>query len=177
MFSRCPAAERTADLRPGAGEQARKRGTLVDMQVRDTRTRVVDARALIEREVDAWVSSAGADGRGYVVPLSYYWDGRRMVFAANARSPTVVNLSRAGWARVALGPTRDVVIIEGPVEIFPVEGHDELAGAHAAAAGFDARGDEGHYAFIELLPETIQAWRTSAELRGRTVMRAGRWLV
>ena len=139
-------------------------------------TRVADARAKLAAEVDVWVSSANADGRGYLVPLSYYWDGRVLTLAAHPRSPTVVNLQRAGWARVALGPTRDVLIIEGPVEIFPAGADDELAAAHAAAAGFDTRVGDAPYSFIQLTPATIQAWRNPAELRGRFVMRDGAWL-
>jgi len=144
--------------------------------VRDLATRVADARALIEREVDAWVSSASEDGRGYLVPLSYYWDGERMYIALNRRSPTAINLMRAGWARIGLGPTRDVVIIEGPVTVLPVAGNDELAEKHAAAAGFDARTAGDGYIFLQLTPETIQTWRTAEELKGRTIMRGGRWL-
>jgi hypothetical protein len=147
-----------------------------DEAERDLATRVEDAKLLISGEVDAWVSSAGEDGRGYLVPLSYYWDGARMTLAVNERSPTARNLRRAGWARVALGPTRDVVIIEGSLEIFPVEGHDALADAHARAAGFDARSSGGPYVFIVLSPETIQTWRSAAELKGRYIMRGGNWL-
>lgn len=144
--------------------------------VRDRATRVADAKAKIENDVDVWVSSASEDGRGYLIPLSYYWDGTQMTMAAHPRSPTVIYLSRAGWARVALGPSRDVVIIEGPVEVFPTEDDPGLAAAHAEAAGFDTRAESSPYSFIRLTPETIQAWRNAPELRGRTVMRDGVWL-
>ncbi|MEZ4572066.1 MAG: hypothetical protein R2849_17425 [Thermomicrobiales bacterium] len=150
---------------------------MTDETIRDRATRIADAQAKIEADVDVWVSSAGEDGNGYLVPLSYYWDGVRMTMAAHSRSPTVVNLARSGWARVALGPTRDVVIIEGAVEVFSTDGQDELAAAHAAGAGFDTRLEEAPYSFIQLTPDTIQAWRNAPELRGRTVMRDGTWLV
>lgn len=144
--------------------------------VRDLGTRVVDARRMIEGEVDVWVSSANEDGTGYLAPLSYYWDGFRMTMGAHPRSPTVINLSRSGWARVAIGPTRDVVIIEGLVEVFSVDGHDDLAAVHAEAIGFDTRAETAPYYFLQLTPETVQTWRNAAELRGRTIMRDGRWL-
>lgn len=144
--------------------------------VRDVATRVRDAKELIRREVDAWVSSAMDNGRGYLVPLSYYWDGERMTIALNRRSPTALNLKRAGWARVGLGPTRDVVIVEGVVEFISLAGNDALADKHAVAAGFDARADGDAYVFLQIVPETIQAWRTAEELKGRVVMREGRWL-
>jgi hypothetical protein len=144
--------------------------------VRDRATRVEDAQSKLADEVDLWVSSASDDGRGYLVPLSYYWDGRVLTMAAHPRSPTVRYLERAGWARVALGPTRDVLVIEGPIGIFPTEGHAELAARHADATGFDTREDGVIYSFIRLTPDTIQAWRNAVELRGRYVMRDGEWL-
>lgn len=149
---------------------------LTENIVRDLTTRIADAQAKLESDVDVWVSSAGDDGRGYLVPLSYYWDRQVLTMAAHPRSPTVRNLQRIGWARVALGPTRDVLIVEGPVNIFPTTGHDELAALHAAATGFDTRGEDVPYTFIQLKPETIQAWRNAGELHGRYVMRDGVWL-
>ena len=49
------------------------------------------------------------------------------------------NLMRAEWARVALGPTRDVVIIEGTVETIPIGADARLEDAHATATGFTRR--------------------------------------
>jgi hypothetical protein len=55
-----------------------------------------------------------------LVPLSCHWDDSTLTIATPRASRTARNLVRAGWARVALGPTRDVVIIEGPVEAIPI---------------------------------------------------------
>jgi hypothetical protein len=91
-------------------------------------------------------------------------------------SVTGRNLARRMWARVALGQTRDVVILEGPVEVIPVGDDDELATAHAAQAGFDAREAQGRWIFLRITPRTIQAWREVNELEGRHVMIDGEWL-
>jgi hypothetical protein len=144
--------------------------------LRSTAQRIADTIAKLETEEDAWVASASRDGVAYLIPLSYYWDGERHTLATPIRSRTARNLRRAGWARLALGPTRDVVIIEGPLEELDVISDDRLASAHAAAAGFDARVQTPPYCFFRLTPERIQAWRSAAELDGRVVMRDGIWL-
>lgn len=51
-----------------------------------------------------------------LVPLSCLWDGRTIVISTAAKSPTSAHLRATGKARVAIGPTRDPVLIEGPVD-------------------------------------------------------------
>jgi hypothetical protein len=145
------------------------------MSVRSTTQRVADVRARLESEVDVWVPSASASGDVYLLPLSFYWDGTSVTIATPKKSRTARNLRRAGQARLALGPTRDVVILEGPVREIAVDADPALAEAHARAAGFDARHDPG-YVFIQLRPTRIQTWRNPAELEQRDVMRDGEWL-
>jgi hypothetical protein len=77
--------------------------------------RRADTLTKLETEVDLWVASADEAGVAYLVPLSFHWDGEALTLATATRSRTGRNLLRAGWARVALGPTRDVVMIEGPL--------------------------------------------------------------
>jgi hypothetical protein len=77
--------------------------------------RIADSLERLRNDVDLWVASANDVGEAYLVPLSFQWDGSRLTIATPRRSVTGRNLIRAGWARVALGETRDVVIIEGPV--------------------------------------------------------------
>jgi hypothetical protein len=135
-----------------------------------------DTLAKLEREVDLWVASADERGDAYLLPLSYHWDGSTLTIATPRSSRTARNLTRAGWARVALGPTRDVVIIEGPVEALPVGADPELEDAHAAAAGFDPRAQPEEHVYLRLAPRTILAWREANELQGRRLMREGEWL-
>ncbi|MBO4253705.1 pyridoxamine 5'-phosphate oxidase family protein [Streptomyces griseorubiginosus] len=133
----------------------------------------------LENDVDAWVASAGADGGApYLVPLSYRWDGESLLFATPAASPTGRNLRATGTARLGIGPTRDVVMVEGTVltvsqaELSPEEGD-----LFAARTGFDPRQLSTPYLYFRVRPSRIQAWREADELQGREVMRDGEWLV
>ncbi len=144
---------------------------------RSPEQRKADTLARLEDDVDLWVASASADGDAYLVPLSYYWDGSTLTVATPRASPTARNLIRAGRARVALGPTRDVVIVEGPVEAIAIGADAELADAHALATGFDPRTLATEYVYLRIAPQTIQAWREANEIAGRDVMLGGVWLV
>ena len=44
-----------------------------------------------------------------------YRDGAALVLATPRSSPTATNLLRTGVARVGVGPTRDVVLVDGRV--------------------------------------------------------------
>jgi hypothetical protein len=138
--------------------------------------RRADTLAMLATEVDLWVASASAEGEAHLVPLSFSWDGERLTIATPATSVTGRNVARAGRLRVGIGPTRDVVIVEGPVEVVPVDADDALATAHAAHAGFDARAEAGAWVFLRLAPRSIQAWREENELAERHIMVDGEWI-
>jgi hypothetical protein len=138
--------------------------------------RKADTLEKVRTEVDLWVASASGDGQAYLVPLSYHWDDAKITLATPRASPTARNLIRTGWARVALGPTRDVVIIEGHVEAIPIGISPELEEQHARAAGFDPRSLSEEYIYLRITPQEIQAWREDNELKGRYIMRRGEWL-
>jgi hypothetical protein len=138
--------------------------------------RRADTLAKLSDGVDLWVASADQAGGAYLVPLSYYWDDSTLTLATPRASRTARNLVRAGWARVALGPTRDVVIVEGPVEAIPIGTDADLENAHARAAGFDPRELAEEYVYLRVTPRRIQAWREANELEGRELMREGEWL-
>jgi hypothetical protein len=135
-----------------------------------------DVLARLEADVDLWVASADEGGTAYLIPLSFYWDGTALTVSTPRASRTAVNLMRAGWARVALGPTRDVVIVEGPVEALPIGADPALEDAHAAASGFDPRVEDDEYVYLRITAREVQAWRESNELAGRRLMRRGGWL-
>jgi hypothetical protein len=83
----------------------------------------------------------------------------------------------SGTARLAVGLTRDVVMIDAVLErVVDVTSDDALGEAYAAQADWDPREDSG-YAFVVLRPVRVQAWREANELPGRTLMRDGTWLV
>jgi nitroimidazol reductase NimA-like FMN-containing flavoprotein (pyridoxamine 5'-phosphate oxidase superfamily) len=142
---------------------------------RSPEQRKSDTLARLQGDVDLWVASAGEDGDAYLVPLSYYWDGSTLTVATLRASRTARNLIRAGRVRVALGPTRDVVIVDGSVEALAIGADPALEDAHARATGFDPRTLADEYVYLRITPQTIQAWREANELEGRELMRDGRW--
>lgn len=145
------------------------------MSVRSTAERIRDAAALLASEPDCWVASANASGAVHLVPLSFSWDGAYITIATPRRSLTARNLLRTGWARIAIGPTRDVVIVEGQVTAVDLASDPALAETHAAVVGFDARNDPDPYTLLRIRAQRIQAWRNPAELTGRVIMQNGEW--
>jgi hypothetical protein len=143
---------------------------------RSAAQRRADTLDALRSHRDVWVASADEAGAAYMIPLSYLWDGERLIVATPERSRTARNLQRAGVGRVALPSTDDVVIIDGAIDIMSVAEADAFADAHAAATGFDPRNEPETYVYLRLAPSRVQAWRDVAELRGRTIMRDGRWL-
>lgn len=145
---------------------------------RDALTRKADTlRMLATPGIDVWVATASADSAAHLVPLSLAWVGERAVVALEASSLTARNLLRTGRARLAVGPTRDVVMVDAELERW-VEVGDEpaLGAAFVGQADWDPRRAEG-YVFLVLRPVRVQAWREANEIEGRTLMRDGRWLV
>ena len=143
---------------------------------RSTAQRRIDALEKLHSAVDLWVASADEEGGAYLLPLSYHWDGKALTLATPRSSRTARNLIRARWARVGLGPTRDVVIVEGPVEAIAIGADPDLEEAHARSAGFDPREEAEEYVYLRVTPRAILAWREANELPGRRIMRRGEWL-
>jgi general stress protein 26 len=135
-----------------------------------------DVLVHLREDVDLWVASADAGGHAYLIPLSFHWDGTTIVLATLRSSRTARNLIRAGRARVALGHTRDVVMIDGAVEVLETGADASLENAHAASTGFDPRTEPEDYAYLRITPDSIQAWREVNELAERQLMRNGAWL-
>ena len=133
---------------------------------------------LLGAEKDAWVATATAQGEVAQIPLSFAWDGSALLFSTTRESVTGRNLASSGQVRIALGGTRDVVLIEGGVVTHGREDVPEaLADAFAAKHAWDPRTDSGgRYAFFVVTPVRIQSWREENELKGRTLLRDGRWL-
>jgi hypothetical protein len=135
-----------------------------------------DTLARFEADIDTWVATADAGGTATLVPLSYLWDGTTFTLATREDSPTGRNLTTSGRARLAIGTTRDVVLVDGTVETMTLETvPGELADAFGARH-WDARLSRHRYAYYRVTPVRVQAWREENELVGRTIMRDGRWL-
>ena len=145
---------------------------------RSGQQRKQDTLRRLERDVDAWIATASLDGTPYLVPLSFLWDGATILISTPVASPTSRNLQAAGKVRVGVGPTRDLVLIEGTVDALEdSEISDELGDAFADKTGFDPRQLMTPYCYFRIHPQRIQAWREANELDGRELMRDRRWLV
>jgi hypothetical protein len=147
---------------------------------RPAEQRKADTLAKLAQDgVDVWVATASPAGDAHLVPLSLGWDGDRVVLATERKSRTFANLEASGRARLALGPERDVVVIDAVVvSVIDVDAAPHsLADAYASQADWDPREAGEGYVYIVLAPERIQAWREANEIAGRTLMRHGTWLV
>ncbi|MGW1545556.1 pyridoxamine 5'-phosphate oxidase family protein [Streptomyces sp. NPDC002346] len=138
--------------------------------------RLRDTRAKLESDVDLWVATPGSPGV-HLIPLSYLWEGTAFLISTPRASVTGRNLLADGQVRLGLGPTRDVVVVDGTAE--PVDIADlapETGDTFAAKTGFDPRELDEPYQYFLIRPRRIQAWREANELQGRDLMRDGRWL-
>ncbi|MFE5409810.1 pyridoxamine 5'-phosphate oxidase family protein [Microbacterium sp. NPDC056569] len=145
---------------------------------RDRATRKADLlAALTSPAADVWVATASPEAAPHLVPLSLAWIDDRAVIALEGDSVTARNIGASGVARLAVGPTRDVAMLDVVLERSAgVDDDASLGEAYAAQADWDPRGLRG-YVFLVLRPTRIQAWRESNELSGRVLMRDGDWVV
>jgi hypothetical protein len=140
---------------------------------RDTRQRVRDALQQLEGEQDLWIATAHG-GHPWLVPLSFHWTGTALLMATLRRSRTYTNIAERGNARIAVGPTRDVLLLDGQVDL-PEHLPANEADAVAAASGYDPR-TEHETGYIRFVPIRAQAWRSVPELEGRRIMADGQWV-
>lgn len=152
---------------------------------RDPAQRKQDTLALLTRPaVDVWVATCGPGGdapaRPHLVPVSLAWLDDRAVIAVEATSRTARNLRATGTARLGVGPTRDVVLLdvelESTLSVTDPAAHP-VAERYAAQADWDPRPAGAGYCYLVLRPTRIQAWREADEIAGRTLMRGGAWTV
>lgn len=83
---------------------------------RSQQQRKQDTLGRLESDADAWIATADPAGNGYLLPLSFLWDGAGVIVSTPRSSPTGRNLSRGGRVRVGLGELRDVTMIDGTAE-------------------------------------------------------------
>jgi hypothetical protein len=143
---------------------------------RSGKQRKHDSLTRLEHDVDVWVATSDGAGEPYLVPLSFLWDGSALVLSTPESSITGRNLRSSRGVRLALGHTRDVVLIEGGVESFTLDTVPTALADAFASKLWDSRLEPNRYAFFRITPEKIQAWREVNELKGRDLMRDGVWL-
>ncbi|MCX4772666.1 pyridoxamine 5'-phosphate oxidase family protein [Streptomyces sp. NBC_01285] len=143
---------------------------------RSREQRKQDVLDRLEKDEDAWVSTASPDGVPTLVPLSFVWDRGTLLMATRRTNPTAANVTPAGHARIAVGHTRDVVLIEATAEV--IEGADlatQSGDAFASKLNWDLRGRQA-WVYLRFTPTAVKAWREENELAGRELMAEGRWL-
>lgn len=98
------------------------------------------------------MASADREGNAYLVPLSFLWNGTTLTVATPEDSLTGRNLHATGRTRLALGTTRDVVIIDGTVEAFSLETVPPELADEFAAKRWEARTDRPRYGYFRITP-------------------------
>jgi hypothetical protein len=156
---------------------------MTDAAPRSTEQRKADTLAKLTAPAAAvWVATAAAQAGGHasshLVPLSLAWVDERVVLATEADSVTARNITSERHARLGLGTTRDVVMIDAELEqVYRLdEVPADLSRRYAAQADWDPRKSGGRMQFLVLRPLRIQAWREVDEFPGRLLMRGGTWM-
>jgi hypothetical protein len=144
-------------------------------QARTLRERREAALERLHSSGNLWLATA-SDGRGpHLIPLSYWWDGARLITATFENSRTLTNIRVQPRVRGSIGSTGDVLMIDAVASVVAaadleesaVEGYEQVSGNPRATPGF---------VYVQIFPKRMQVWRGRAEFSGRTVMRAGVWL-
>jgi hypothetical protein len=108
-----------------------------------------------------------------------HWTGDRLVIAVEPASVTARNILETRVARIGLGATRDVVMMD--VELDAAHPVGELparsATGYAAQSDWDPRCGRRRLRLPGAAPDRVQAWREVNELAARALMRDGAWLV
>jgi general stress protein 26 len=150
------------------------------MATRSPKERKADALSkLAADKANVWVASASPNGAVHLVPVTHTWNGSQIVLATEPQSRTATNITANPRVRLALGETRDVVMIDAILakSVPKSEAPTALADGYATQAGWDPQTDGGEYVYLVFEPERIQVWREDEDLTGRTVMRNGAWVI
>jgi hypothetical protein len=144
---------------------------------RSASQRKLDVLSTLVTGGDLWAATSDRRNGPHMVPLAFCWDGKRLIVQVKHDSRTACNATSTGKARLALGATRDVVLIDADVVWTRVTDSPDISAVYAARTGWDTTPTATHCVFLLLSPLRIQAWRDMAEFRGRTIMKDGQWVV
>ena len=97
--------------------------------------------------------------------------------ATPAASPTGRNLAATGTARLGLGHTRDVSMIEGDVEVLEIDALPREQGDRSPSAPASTRARSPRPTAGFACPRAASGLARVNELPARELMRDGRWLV
>jgi hypothetical protein len=148
------------------------------MIVRSTEQRRHDALYQLCHERDVRVATASPKGVPHLVPVSLCWVDGRVIVAVPRSSPTAKNVGSTGRARLAIGNTRDVLMIDAEGVIVPPEDDStsRLLTAFHERTGWNVAVDPGDYVILQFTPRRMQAWRNVEEISGREILGDGTWL-
>lgn len=150
---------------------------MTDPAARPLDARKQDTLRRLTEDIDAWVATASPDGTPYLMPLSFLWTNDTLLMSTTSTSPTAKNLHQNPHLQLTIGDTRDVIHITATcVRVDPADVPPTEAEAFATKAGFDPRPLK-NYPYYRATPTKIQAWRESNELKDRTLMDEGKWLI
>ncbi|TDC44987.1 hypothetical protein E1281_31870 [Actinomadura sp. KC345] len=135
------------------------------------------AQDRLETGFQMWLAT-GSDGHGaHLIPVACVWDGSALYTATFAKSRTVANVKGHPQARVALGDTADVVMIDTGASLMNVPDIDaDIAERYAEVSTDPRTHPKGMFVYLRLHPRRILVWNGLHEFAGRTVMQNGRWL-
>ncbi|MFI9556272.1 hypothetical protein [Nonomuraea endophytica] len=123
-----------------------------------------------------WLAT-GSDGHGaHLIPVAYVWNGSTLTTSTFQRSRTISNLRARPTARLAIGDTADVVLIDAYTILLDVPNIDVASAEAYAEVSTDPRNAPDMFLYIRLVPKRILAWNSLAEFSGRTLMLNGSWL-
>ena len=143
---------------------------------RNPQQRCTDARARLEHNANVWLATASLEGTPHLIPLSLAWDGVHLLLATPTDSPTVNNALASGQVKATLDSADDVVLIDGSVEVVDFDGADaSMIATYVNRVGWNPADQDGAWSLLVVTPRTIRAWNGVGEIRGRTIMRGGRW--
>lgn len=129
----------------------------------------------LDTETQLWLAT-GSDGRGaHLIPVAYVWIDGVLVTATFEHSRTTANLRANPQARVALGTTSDVVMVDVVARLVDVAEMDSDTAERYAQVSRDPRRRAG-FVYIVLAPRRVLVWNGFGEFFGRTVMLDGEWL-
>ena len=90
------------------------------------------ALRMLERDLIAWITTVGPDGRPHAVPVWFFWDDDRVVIFSEPRTRKVAHIRAGSAVLVHLQAGGrfgdDVVILDGRAEISDRPAADWLAG-------------------------------------------------
>lgn len=145
------------------------------VRVRSLSERRAAALERLRSNSNLWLATA-SDGRGpHLIPVSYWWDGSRLLTATFENSRTLRNVRAQPRVRASIGSTGDVLMIDATAVVADTADVDATAAEGYARASGVPRSAPG-FTYVHLVPERMQMWQGQAEFSGRTVMRAGVWL-